>query len=131
MRTTWEPEDVAPQERSVVTCPRCAGLLIHARDCDEELRWTGYRCPLCGDRIDAVILHHRQLASPPESHREHALPARQVTQVDMGQLDGATEKERNIGIFKSGFGGQARPRARRRLPTTARGFSWLLHLSSP
>jgi hypothetical protein len=29
--------------------------------------------------------------------------------VDLGQVDGATEKERNIGTFKSGFGGELRP----------------------
>jgi len=29
--------------------------------------------------------------------------------VDMGQIDGATEKEQNIGKFKQGFGGEAKP----------------------
>jgi len=37
------------------------------------------------------------------------LKARGVQLVDMGQVDGATEKEKNIGTFKAGFGGELRP----------------------
>lgn len=37
------------------------------------------------------------------------LKARGVCLVDMGQIDGETEKERNIGKFKAGFGGEAKP----------------------
>jgi hypothetical protein len=58
-------------------------------------------------------------ASGPSSERDvqHAviwnslqlLKARGVTLVDMGQIDGETEKERNIGKFKQGFGGEAKP----------------------
>lgn len=33
----------------------------------------------------------------------------EVSLVDMGQIDGETEKERNIGKFKAGFGGEAKP----------------------
>lgn len=32
-----------------------------------------------------------------------------VTLVEMGQIDGVTEKEKNIGKFKTGFGGEAKP----------------------
>lgn len=32
-----------------------------------------------------------------------------ITLAELGQLDGATEKERNIGRFKAGWGGEARP----------------------
>jgi hypothetical protein len=38
-----------------------------------------------------------------------ALRSYGVTLVDMGQIDGETEKERNIGKFKHGFGGEAKP----------------------
>jgi hypothetical protein len=38
-----------------------------------------------------------------------ALRSYGVTLVDMGQIDGETEKERNIGKFKQGFGGEAKP----------------------
>lgn len=37
------------------------------------------------------------------------LKERGVTLVELGQIDGETEKERNIGKFKSGFGGEAKP----------------------
>lgn len=37
------------------------------------------------------------------------LKARGVTLVELGQIDGETEKERNIGKFKQGFGGTAMP----------------------
>lgn len=46
----------------------------------------------------AVIWHSLQL-----------LKQRGITLVDMGQIDGETEKERNIGLFKSGFGGVNQP----------------------
>lgn len=37
------------------------------------------------------------------------LKARGIQFVDMGQVDGETEKERNIGKFKSGWGGRSVP----------------------
>lgn len=37
------------------------------------------------------------------------LKARGVTLVELGQIDGETEKERNIGKFKSGWGGEGKP----------------------
>lgn len=37
------------------------------------------------------------------------LKARGVTLVELGQIDGETEKERNIGKFKSGWGGEVKP----------------------
>lgn len=37
------------------------------------------------------------------------LKARGVTLVELGQIDGETEKEQNIGKFKQGFGGEAKP----------------------
>lgn len=32
-----------------------------------------------------------------------------ITLVELGQIDGETEKEKNIGKFKAGFGGEAKP----------------------
>lgn len=32
-----------------------------------------------------------------------------VTLIDMGQIDGMTEKEKSVGFFKSGWGGESRP----------------------
>lgn len=37
------------------------------------------------------------------------LKARGVTLVELGQIDGETEKEKNIGKFKTGFGGEVKP----------------------
>jgi len=37
------------------------------------------------------------------------LKERGVILVELGQIDGETEKERNIGKFKQGFGGEAKP----------------------
>jgi hypothetical protein len=37
------------------------------------------------------------------------LKANGVTLAELGQIDGETEKERNIGKFKAGFGGAAQP----------------------
>ena len=37
------------------------------------------------------------------------LKERGITLVELGQIDGETEKEKNIGKFKSGWGGEAKP----------------------
>lgn len=37
------------------------------------------------------------------------LKERGISLVELGQIDGVTEKEKNIGKFKSGFGGEAKP----------------------
>ena len=37
------------------------------------------------------------------------LKAQGIRLVELGQIDGETEKERNIGKFKAGFGGTAQP----------------------
>lgn len=37
------------------------------------------------------------------------LKARGITLVELGQIDGETEKEKNIGKFKAGFGGEPKP----------------------
>ena len=37
------------------------------------------------------------------------LKERGITLVELGQIDGETEKEKNIGKFKSGWGGEAEP----------------------
>lgn len=39
----------------------------------------------------------------------HLLKARGVTLVELGQIDGETEKEKNVGKFKAGFGGEPKP----------------------
>lgn len=48
-----------------MTCGRCDGLMVSERICDMngtggDLCVGGYRCLLCGDLVDAVILKNRQ-----------------------------------------------------------------------
>lgn len=47
---------VPPQSRHNATCERCDGLMVSERD--DEFR--GWRCILCGERIDPVILAQRR-----------------------------------------------------------------------
>ena len=37
------------------------------------------------------------------------LKERDITLVELGQIDGETEKEKNIGKFKAGWGGEEKP----------------------
>lgn len=82
------------------------GLLVMAEDLDNQYvaaaywiiyQGKGYYCSgpsIVRNVQHAVIWHSLEL-----------LKARGVTMVEMGQVDGATDKEKNIGRFKSGFGG--------------------------
>lgn len=51
-----------------MTCQRCDGLMVSERICDlqglsSDLCVDGYRCLLCGDVVDALILEHRKRSS--------------------------------------------------------------------
>lgn len=48
-----------------MTCERCNGLMVREQICDLQGRSSslcldGYRCLLCGDLVDALILEHRK-----------------------------------------------------------------------
>lgn len=48
-----------------MTCERCNGLMVREQICDLEGRNSslcvdGYRCLLCGDLVDALILANRK-----------------------------------------------------------------------
>lgn len=48
-----------------MTCERCDGLMVGEWFCDlretgDDICVEGYRCLLCGDLLDAVILENRQ-----------------------------------------------------------------------
>ena len=48
-----------------MTCERCHGLMVREQICDLEGRSSslcmdGYRCLLCGDLVDALILENRK-----------------------------------------------------------------------
>ncbi len=51
-----------------MTCERCDGLMMSERICDlngtsGDVCVDGYRCLLCGDLVDAVILENRHQAA--------------------------------------------------------------------
>lgn len=48
-----------------MTCERCNGLMVQEQICDLQGRSSSlcvasYRCLLCGDLVDALILEHRK-----------------------------------------------------------------------
>lgn len=45
-----------------MTCPKCAGLLIHEENQEHSGRFCGWRCIQCGLRLDETIVHNRQEA---------------------------------------------------------------------
>lgn len=74
---------------------------------------------LCASSLWIIYQGKAFYASGPslEKNVQHAviwkslqiLKARGVTLVELGQIDGGTEKEKNIGKFKAGWGGEVRP----------------------
>ncbi|MBI4002449.1 MAG: hypothetical protein HY348_11785 [Nitrospira defluvii] len=51
-----------------MTCGRCNGLMVREQICDLQGRSSslcvdGYRCLLCGDLVDALILENRRRAT--------------------------------------------------------------------
>ena len=53
-----------------MTCERCNGLMVREQICDLQGRSSslcvdGYRCLLCGDLVDALILEHRKRSTAP------------------------------------------------------------------
>ena len=56
-----------------MTCPRCRGLMVH--DVYTATQWADiedqyfYRCVMCGNCEDALILHHRQHPAQPATWR--------------------------------------------------------------
>lgn len=88
------------------------GLLVAAQDWDNCSLWSA-----CVFWI--IYRGCAYFASGPSIERgvQHAviwkslelLKARGIQFIDMGQIDGETEKEHNIGKFKAGFGGRAVP----------------------
>lgn len=55
---------------SIHWCHRCGGLMI--REKVFELGSFDWRCVSCGDRIDPIILAHRQTHGPRDLTREEA-----------------------------------------------------------
>ncbi len=52
---------VPAQPRHDTQCERCGGLMVPEIDDD----FTGWRCILCGERVDSVILAQRRKAESP------------------------------------------------------------------
>lgn len=98
-------------------------------DIQHEWFLSGYAISICAKRknrlgIVAVAMWivyegSAYYASGPSTERDvqHAVIARslevlqqmEVLQVDLGQIDGETEKEKGIAMFKRGFGGESQP----------------------
>lgn len=52
-----------------MNCPRCNGYMMHddyldLQDQTSQCRFSAWRCLICGEVLDPVILKHR--SSPPE-----------------------------------------------------------------
>lgn len=60
-----------------MTCPRCAGLMIRdnyldLQDETGQCRFVAWRCLICGEVLDPVILKHR--STRPEPMMDRARP---------------------------------------------------------
>jgi hypothetical protein len=54
-----------------MTCPRCSGLMVDGRWCDEG-QWTPFsRCLLCGNITDALIRYNRRHQHEPGRPGRH------------------------------------------------------------
>lgn len=66
-------------------CQRCESLVVTEVFVDYEaggggMSFLGYRCPMCGDILDATILRHRAEPCAPAHH--HARRRRAAVLVD-------------------------------------------------
>jgi len=61
---------VAQEQRRADRCHRCGGLMVPEQVF--EIRSIDWHCVSCGERIDPVILAHRQVHRPGELVREDA-----------------------------------------------------------
>jgi len=59
---------VAQEQRRADRCHRCGGLMVPEQVF--EIRSIDWHCVSCGERIDPVILAHRQVHRPGELVRE-------------------------------------------------------------
>lgn len=55
-------------------CGRCDGLVVTDVFVDYQadgggMSFLGYRCPICGDIVDATILRHRERPCAPALHQ--------------------------------------------------------------
>lgn len=62
-----------------MNCPRCSGSMVHENfyGAGEGLSWyyPGWRCLLCGEIVDKVILSNRKAVSPRRGgHARHNNP---------------------------------------------------------
>ena len=61
---------VAQEQRRADRCHRCGGLMVPEQVF--EIRSIDWHCVSCGERIDPVILAHRQTQGPKDLLREEA-----------------------------------------------------------
>ena len=63
---------------SVVGCPRCHNLMVEETFVDRETSpsvssFTGWRCLICGEILDPIILEHRRAQRDPMIGRARVL----------------------------------------------------------
>jgi late competence protein required for DNA uptake (superfamily II DNA/RNA helicase) len=46
-------------EEAVMKCHRCNGSMVYEKFCSEEGEFFGWRCLVCGEVIDQLILENR------------------------------------------------------------------------
>lgn len=64
-------------------CPRCRGLMIGERFCDlyediEKKCFEGWRCILCGEILDPMILMNRATSGSPLVHYAGCGPKHEI-----------------------------------------------------
>ena len=70
MTVTKVPKVTTTQEHRSSRCHRCGGLMVPEKVF--EIGSFDWHCVSCGERIDAVILAHRQTQGPKDLAREEA-----------------------------------------------------------
>lgn len=66
---TETPQQAHKADEQPMACPRCGGLMVLAsymdlRDDQGQIEFTAYRCTICGEVIDPVILRNRIAERP-------------------------------------------------------------------
>lgn len=57
-------------------CPRCGGLMVPEEI--REVRQMGWRCVMCGEHIDPLILEHRRKMCTPAGAREFVVKSKKA-----------------------------------------------------
>jgi len=56
-------------------CHRCGGVMVHERFYGGDDRYLGWRCVICGEIIDEVILENRRWVPEEPKHKNFSAKA--------------------------------------------------------